>query len=171
MTRLAQRHGPKRIAVVLFNLGGPDGPTAVRPFLKNLFSDPAIIARAGAGCAGPLAALISRAARRRRRDANYAVMGGASPLLAETQAQAEALRRELGGAVPADEIRSSSPCATGARSTEAAAAEVAAFAPDEVVLLPLYPQFSTTTTASSLAAWQRGLSRRRPRARGLLLLR
>ena len=90
-----------KIAVVLFNLGGPDGPKAVRPFLKNLFSDPAII-RAPGWLRWIIAELISRV-RERLAIANYAVMGGASPLNAETRAQAEALAGELAGRRPCDE--------------------------------------------------------------------
>ena len=66
-----------RIAVVLFNLGGPDGPKAVRPFLKNLFSDPAIIAAPSLVRMG-LAELISRV-RENSAIANYAVMGAPKP--------------------------------------------------------------------------------------------
>jgi ferrochelatase len=142
-----------RIAVVLFNLGGPDGPEAVRPFLRNLFSDPAII-----GAPGPvrwaLAELISRT-RERSAKANYAVMGGASPLNAGTLAQAGALQVRLAALRPGDETRVFMAMRYWRPTTEATAEEVAAFGPDEVVLLPLYPQFSTTTTGSSLAAWRR----------------
>jgi protoporphyrin/coproporphyrin ferrochelatase len=143
-----------RIAVVLFNLGGPDGPKAVRPFLKNLFSDPAII-----GAPQPLrwglAELISRV-RERSAVANYAMMGGGSPLTAETQAQALALQAKLAELRPGDEARVFVAMRYWNPLTEATAAEVARFEPDDVVLLPLYPQFSTTTTASSLAAWKAG---------------
>ncbi len=142
-----------RIAVVLFNLGGPDGPKAVRPFLRNLFADPAIIS-----APGPvrlvLAELISRL-RERLAIANYARLGGGSPLLGETKAQAEALATSLAAQRPADELRVFIAMRYWRPSTEETAVEVAAFAPDEVVLLPLYPQFSTTTTASSFAAWDR----------------
>ncbi len=140
-----------RLAVVLFNLGGPDGPRAVRPFLKNLFSDPAIIR-----LPGPLRWIIAELISRLREPLavkNYAVMGGASPLNAETQAQAEALAAELGRRRPADEMRVFTAMRYWRPLTEAAAAEVAGYAPDELVLLPLYPQYSTTTTASSLTAW------------------
>lgn len=142
-----------RIAVVLFNLGGPDGPKAVRPFLKNLFSDPAIIR-----APGPVRYLVAEAiSRLRERLAveNYAVMGGASPLNAETQAQAEALAAWLAAVRPGDEVRVFMAMRYWRPLTEETAAAVAAFEPDEVVLLPLYPQYSTTTTASSLAAWRR----------------
>jgi len=141
-----------RIAVVLFNLGGPDGPAAVRPFLKNLFSDPAIIA-APMPLRYGLAELISRIREKSAID-NYAVMGGASPLIAETEAQRAALQARLVGVRPDDEVRVFVAMRYWRPLTEQTAAEVTAFAPDEVVLLPLYPQFSTTTSASSLAAWR-----------------
>jgi ferrochelatase len=141
-----------RLAIVLFNLGGPDGPRAVRPFLKNLFSDPAIIRLPGL-LRWIIAELISRL-REPLAVKNYAVMGGASPLNAETKAQAEALAAELVRRRPADGTRVFTAMRYWRPLTEAAAAEVAAFAPDELVLLPLYPQYSTTTTASSLAAWR-----------------
>ncbi len=142
----------RRVAVVLFNLGGPDGPEAVRPFLFNLFNDPAII-----GAPGPvrlaLAALISRTRARAAR-ANYALMGGGSPILPETRAQAEALEAALGQLTPETESRVFIAMRHWKPFTEDAARAVEAFAPDEVLLLPLYPQFSTTTTASSLKRWR-----------------
>jgi ferrochelatase len=141
-----------RRAVVLMNLGGPDSPDAVHPFLYNLFRDKAII-RLPAPLRLPLAALIaSRRAPTARQI--YAQLGGSSPLLANTQAQAHALERELG-----DNYR----CFVAMRYwhplTAAAASEVRQWAPDEIVLLPLYPQFSTTTTGSSLEAWRREAKR------------
>jgi ferrochelatase len=142
-----------RIAVVLFNLGGPDGPRAVRPFLKNLFSDPAII-----DAPGPVRFVLAEAiSRLRERVAtqNYAVMGGASPLNAGTEAQAQALATRLSALRPADEVRVFVAMRYWRPFTEDVAVEVAAFEPDELVLLPLYPQFSTTTTGSSLTAWRR----------------
>jgi ferrochelatase len=142
-----------RIAVVLFNLGGPDGPDAVRPFLRNLFADPAII-----GAPAPirlgLAELISRT-RERSAKANYAVMGGASPLNAGTIAQGEALRARLAQLRPGDEVKVFVAMRYWRPFTSETAAQVAAWGPDEVVLLPLYPQFSTTTTGSSYGAWSR----------------
>lgn len=143
----------KKLAVVLFNLGGPDGPQAVRPFLFNLFRDPAIIG-APALIRYPLAALISTT-REKMAKANYAIMGGGSPLLPETKKQAEALEKALAIALPGVEAK----CFIAMRYwhplTGETARQVAAFAPDEVVLLPLYPQFSTTTTGSSLKAWRK----------------
>lgn len=141
-----------RLAVVLFNLGGPDSPEAVRPFLLNLFRDPAIL-RVPFFVRPFLARLI---ARRRLRPAqeNYALLGGKSPLLELTRRQAEALAAALGG-----ETR----CFVAMRYWHPFAAdvarEVAAWRPEEVVLLPLYPQYSTTTTGSSLTDWREAAAR------------
>ncbi len=143
----------RRVAVVLFNLGGPDGPKAVQPFLQNLFSDPAIIG-APLPVRAVLARLISRTRASKVRE-NYALMDadGGSPLLPETKLQAGALEAELRRRAPDDEIK----CFIAMRYwhpfTASVAKDVKAFAPTDTVLLPLYPQFSTTTTGSSLKAW------------------
>jgi ferrochelatase len=142
----------RRIAVVLFNLGGPDGPESVKPFLFNLFNDPAII-----GLPGLLRTAVARLISSRREksaQANYDYMGGGSPLLPGTRAQTEALEQALSDRLPADDIMAFICMRYWHPMTEAVAAEVEAWAPDEIVLLPLYPQFSTTTTASSLKLWQ-----------------
>ncbi|MFN9711854.1 MAG: ferrochelatase [Alphaproteobacteria bacterium] len=138
-----------KVAVVLFNLGGPDSLEAVRPFLFNLFRDPAIITLP-AIVRYPLAALISTT-RTKTAQANYAIMGGRSPLLPETEAQSAALQAEL--TARGIEARTFIAMNYWKPFIRDAAREVAAYAPDEIVLLPLYPQFSTTTTGSSLKAW------------------
>jgi ferrochelatase len=143
-----------RIAVVLFNLGGPDGPDAVRPFLRNLFSDPAIL-RVPSLLRRPLAAGIAGRRAVAAREI-YAKLGGGSPLLANTIAQARALEEALAdlGALRAF------PCMRYWHPrADAVAGEVKSFAPERLVLLPLYPQFSTTTTASSAADWQASAKR------------
>jgi protoporphyrin/coproporphyrin ferrochelatase len=137
----------RRIAIVLFNLGGPDRPEAIKPFLLNLFRDPAIL-RVPFFVRPFLARTIARA-RVGPATENYALLGGKSPLLGLTQEQAAALE----AALPDVEAR----CFIAMRywhpfSLEAARA-VRTWGPDEVLLLPLYPQFSTTTTGSSLLAW------------------
>jgi ferrochelatase len=146
---------PRRIAVVLFNLGGPDRLSAVRPFLFNLFSDPAII-NLPPLARYPLAALISTT-RSRSAKANYARMGGSSPLNPETDAQAKALEAELAGRT-GDSVKVFVAMRYWKPDSAAAAKAVAEFAPDEIVLLPLYPQYSTTTTGSSLDAWSKAYS-------------
>ena len=144
---------PRRVAVVLMNLGGPDSPEAVRPFLFNLFKDPAILPLP-APARLALAALIS-ARRARTARANYAHMGGASPLLRETQAQSDALEAALAKRLGGEEVHTFMAMRYWRPFTEETARAVAAFAPDEVVLLPLYPQFSSATTGSSLKAWRK----------------
>ena len=143
----------RRLAVVLFNLGGPDGPKAVRPFLFNLFNDPAIITLPGPARLA-LAALISTTRAKSAR-ANYAMMGGGSPLLPETIKQADVLQAKLATEQPDYEAKVFIAMRYWKPDSAQTAAAVKAFAPDEIVLLPLYPQFSSTTTASSLAAWRK----------------
>ena len=138
----------RRVAVVLMNLGGPDSLEAVRPFLFNLFSDPAII-RLPALLRLPLARLIAWRRAGVAREI-YRRLGGASPLLANTEAQARALEAALGtgsSLFRGDALLASDKRRNGKRAWRS-------WAPDEIVCLPLYPQFSTTTTASSLASWR-----------------
>ncbi|MCH8488895.1 MAG: ferrochelatase [Oceanicaulis sp.] len=142
----------RRIAVVLFNLGGPDGPDDVRPFLRNLFRDPAIIGAPGF-IREPLAWFISTTRAPSAKE-NYAKMGGGSPLVPETRKQADALSAALSAARPGDEVKVILAMRYWRPFVKDAVKEVAAFQPDETVILPLYPQFSTTTTASSLKAWR-----------------
>jgi protoporphyrin/coproporphyrin ferrochelatase len=137
-----------RVAVILFNLGGPDEPDAIKPFLINLFTDPAIL-RVPFFVRPFLARAIARARLAPAR-ANYALLGGKSPLLELTQQQAVALE----AAMPELDVK----CFIAMRywhpfSDETARA-VRQWSPDEIVLLPLYPQYSTTTTGSSLTAWR-----------------
>ncbi len=141
----------RRLAVVLFNLGGPDGPADVEPFLRNLFADPAII-RAPSPVRFVLSRLIARSRGASAR-ANYAVMGGGSPLLAGSLAQAEALQAELTRRMPGETTRVFVSMRYWPPQAEAVAQAVDGFRPDRLVLLPLYPQYSTTTSASSLGGW------------------
>jgi protoporphyrin/coproporphyrin ferrochelatase len=135
-------------AVVLMNLGAPDSLATVEPFLSNLFADPAII-DLPAVLRLPLARV---AARRRAKVARriYASLGGSSPLLTNTEAQARALEQVLG-----PDFR----CFVAMRywhpTSAEAAREVKNWQADDIVCLPLYPQFSTTTTSSSVKAWRR----------------
>jgi|TARA_B100000315_G_scaffold139163_1_gene128246 ferrochelatase len=139
-----------RRAVVLFNLGGPDSPDAVRPFLFNLFNDQAIIG-APAWIRWAIAALISGRRAKTARQI-YGRIGGKSPLLELTRAQAEALQKEL--ADEAGELRVFIAMRYWHPMTEETVAAVRDFDPGEIFLLPLYPQYSTTTSASSLERWR-----------------
>jgi len=139
-----------RIAVVLFNLGGPDSLAAVKPFLFNLFNDAAILRMPA-----PLRYLLARLISARRAPIAqeiYRQIGGRSPIVEQTEAQAHALDARLSDL---GEVRSFLAMRYWHPMAAATAVEVRDFAPDNVVLLPLYPQYSTTTTASSLADWRR----------------
>jgi len=143
----------RRIGVVLFQLGGPDSLEAIEPFLFNLFCDPDIIdfpfARIGRK---PLARLIS-STRARKVQHHYATIGGGSPIRRFTEQQARALQRKL--AQCGLEAR----CFVAMRYwhpfTAQAIEQLRAAQCDEVVLLPLYPHYSSTTTGSSLNEWRR----------------
>jgi ferrochelatase len=142
-------------------LGGPDSIEAIEPFLRNLFNDPDIIDFPCARVARrPLARLI--ASRRARHVAShYREIGGRSPILDYTTLQANALERALRtdfDARVAIAMRYWHPL------TEAAAREMERHSPDELLLLPLYPQYSRTTTGSSLKEWKR---RYRPNGGGV----
>lgn len=144
-----------RLAIVLFNLGGPDSLDAVEPFLRNLFSDRAVIDLPGL-LRVPLAHVI---ARRRAPVARaiYEKLGGRSPILAETEAQARALEKTL--STSEHEVRAFIAMRCSAPFSDETAAAVKAWSPEHIVLLPLYPQFSSTTAGSSFAEWKRAARR------------
>jgi ferrochelatase len=138
--------------VVLFQLGGPDSLEAVEPFLYNLFSDPDIIDFPPARVARqPLARLIAatRANKVRRR---YAEIGGRSPIREVTLRQAGALEAELR---PTLDARVVVAMRYWRPFTEEAIRQLQSERVEQVVLLPLYPQYSSTTTGSSLDEWRR----------------
>jgi protoporphyrin/coproporphyrin ferrochelatase len=143
----------RRVGVVLFQLGGPDTLEAIEPFLFNLFCDPDIIdfpfARIGRK---PLAKLIS-STRARKVQHHYATIGGGSPIRRFTEQQARALQMKLRSA--GIDAR----CFVAMRYwhpfTAQAIGHLRDAQCDEVVLLPLYPQYSNTTTGSSLNEWRR----------------
>ena len=139
-----------RVAIVLFNLGGPDQPSSIKPFLLNLFRDPAIL-RVPFFIRPILARIIARA-RVKPATENYAFLGGRSPLLELTKQQAELLEREFGHDLDVRCFIAMRYWHPFARQTVRAVREMK---PDRVLLLPLYPHFSTTTTGSSLTDWRR----------------
>jgi ferrochelatase len=141
-----------KTAVVLFQLGGPDSLEAVEPFLYNLFCDPDIINFPGAFVARrPLAKLISTR-RHKKVAAHYAEIGGKSPILELTNRQAAALEAELNKEMPARvfvAMRYWHPY------TEEVIEELKKERYGNIVLLPLYPQYSKATTVSSMKEWNR----------------
>jgi ferrochelatase len=142
----------KQIAVVMFQLGGPDSQEAVEPFLYNLFCDPDIINFPGSFLARkPLAKLISTTRSKVVRQ-HYAEIGGGSPIRRLTEAQARALETSLRAHVDAR-------CIVAMRywhpDTREAIAQLISRPFDELVLLPLYGQYSFATTGSSFKEWDR----------------
>ncbi len=143
----------RRVGVVLFQLGGPDTLEAVEPFLFNLFCDPDIIdfpfARIGRK---PLAKLISTT-RAKKVQHHYSTIGGGSPIRRFTEQQARALQLKLNG------FGLDARCFVAMRYwhpfTSEAIEHLRRAKCDQVVLLPLYPQYSSTTTGSSLNEWRR----------------
>lgn len=142
----------KKVGVVLFQLGGPDRLDAVQPFLYNLFCDPDIINFPGALLARrPLAWLISTLRSKHVRE-HYASIGGGSPIRELTEGQALALADAL---EPHAEPHIAIAMRYWLPSTADAIRRVTRSRLDELVLLPLYPQYSRATTGSSLAEWRR----------------
>lgn len=143
----------RRLGIVLFQLGGPDTLEAIEPFLFNLFCDPDIIdfpfARIGRR---PLAKLISTT-RAKKVQHHYSVIGGGSPIRRFTEAQGRALEWKL------KEFGIDAKAVVAMRYwhpfTREAVVQMDAFHPDQIVLLPMYPQYSSTTTGSSLNEWNR----------------
>ena len=143
----------RRVGVVLFQLGGPDTLEAIEPFLFNLFCDPDIIdfpfARIGRK---PLAKLISTT-RAKKVQHHYSTIGGGSPIRRFTEQQARALQLKLNG------FGLDARCFVAMRYwhpfTSEAIEHLRRAKCDQVVLLPLYPQYSSTTTGSSLNEWRR----------------
>jgi len=149
----------EKVGVVLFQLGGPDGPETVEPFLYNLFCDPDIIEiPLGWLLRRPLARWISRK-RAPKVAAAYRAIGGRSPIRYLTERQARALEQTLQTDLDARVLvamRYWHPL------TNEAIAELEKLAPDKIVLLPLYPQYSLATTGSSLNEWRCCVSKRMP---------
>ncbi len=143
----------RRIGVVLFQLGGPDTLDAIQPFLFNLFSDPDIIDFPGARIARKSLAKLISVTRARKVQHHYSVIGGGSPIRRFTEEQARALEAELTGA------GLDARCFVAMRYwhpfTAEAIEKLRAAHCGRVVLLPLYPQYSRTTTGSSLNEWER----------------
>ncbi len=141
-----------KTAVILFNLGGPDAKESIEPFLFNFFMDKNIV-RLPLPFRYLLAKKISTSRSRGEANDSYKELGFKSPLLENTNAQAEALEKKLGGNYKVFTcMRYWHPMA------EKVVQDVKKYAPEKIILLPLYPQFSTTTTRSSFEAWDKATS-------------
>ena len=146
----------QKYAIVLFNLGGPDKQEAVGRFLFNLFYDPFIVS-----LSNPFRWLLAHLISRRRcsyAQGNYARIGGSSPLLRGTGEQASALEKALTGRLPDTDVSVFVCMRYWHPMTEEVVAQVRNSSPDRVFLLPLYPQYSASTTGSSLRVWWKAVS-------------
>jgi protoporphyrin/coproporphyrin ferrochelatase len=138
----------ERLAIVVFSLGGPDSPAAVRPFLFNLFNDRFIIP-----LAQPLRWLIARTIsglRAKKSRGYYARLGGRSVLLPETEAQAKALESAAAGC--AKNVRTFVYMRYWHPMAPEVVTQLLAYQPTRIVVVPMYPQYSTTTTGTSMDA-------------------
>jgi ferrochelatase len=144
--------GAKRIAVVLFQLGGPDSQAAVEPFLYNLFRDPDIINFPGAFLARKALAKLISTTRSKVVRQHYAEIGGGSPIRRLTEQQARALEKALKPHIP---VRTMVAMRYWHPDTAEAIAVLDREPYDELILLPLYPHYSFATTRSSLNEWSR----------------
>lgn len=141
----------KKIAVVLFNLGGPDKKESIKPYLFNFFTDKNII-----GAPYPIRWMLAKyiSIKRSKGEAGsaYAELGFKSPLLENTEAQAQALEKHLN-----TDSNTQYKTYICMRYWHPMTAEVIQNIkqdnPDEIIIIPLYPQFSTTTTGSSKQEW------------------
>ena len=144
----------KKIAIALFNLGGPDSLSAVKPFLFNLFYDKHII-----NLPNPFRYLLAKfisSTREKTAIKIYKYLGGKSPIVEFSLQQASELEKKL---LSVGDENSEYKTFVVMRYWHPRAINVvkniADFSPDEVILLPLYPQYSTTTSLSSILEFQR----------------
>jgi len=142
-----------KTAVVLLQLGGPDSLEAVEPFLYNLFCDPDIIDVPGAFLFRKgLARIISRT-RAPKVQELYKNIGGRSPILPQTEMQAEALKKSLAASGVNMDVHIA--MRYWHPFTEETIKKLLENGTEEVILLPLYPHFSRATTGSAVNEWNR----------------
>lgn len=153
MTKKTKSQKPKKIAVVLLNLGGPDSKNAIRPFLMNFFMDKNIL-RMPVPFRCFLAAFIAWKRTKKEAGESYHELGDKSPLLENSQKQAKALQTVLNKA-KGDKFKVFVSMRYWHPMAPQVVREVRDWGADKVVLLPLYPQFSTTTTWSSFETWKK----------------
>ena len=151
----------KKVAVVLLNLGGPDNLDSVENFLFNLFYDKYIIT-----LPNPFRWIIAKIISKRRVNIAkeiYGLIGGKSPILQETELQKNTLKEKLKGVIREVEVfvcmRHWHPM------SDEVSSEIKKYAPEEIIILPLYPQFSSTTTKSSVEDLKNALLKREVKSR------
>ena len=150
----------EKVAVVLFNLGGPDSKNAIKPFLMNFFMDKNII-RVPIPFRCFIAALIAKRRSNREAGESYGELGDKSPLLENTNAQSKALeaflKKDSRGTKAGSKFKTFVAMRYWHPMSAQVVRDVRAWGADRVVIVPMYPQFSTTTTWSSLEAWNKAM--------------
>lgn len=149
------KKSPQKVAVVMFNLGGPDAPEAVKPFLMNFFMDKNIITL-------PIpfrcfiAAMIAKKRSSQTGEAreSYDELGGSSPLLKHTRDQAKALEKGLKGA-DGKKFKTFVCMRYWHPMAAQVVRDVRDWGADKIIFLPMYPQFSTTTSWSAIEDWDK----------------
>ena len=146
----------QKVAVILLNLGGPDSKNAIRPFLMNFFMDKNILTiPIPFRCI--LASLIAKKRTKREAGESYAELGDKSPLLENSVKQAKALDKVLKNSKTGNTYKSFICMRYWHPMSPQVVREVRSWGADKIVILPLYPQFSTTTTWSSLQVWKKAI--------------
>ena len=146
-----------KIGVLVFNLGGPETLRDVKPFLYRLFSDPEII-RIKFSPLRKFVAYSIATLRRKKSEGYYAQIGGGSPIRRLTEDQARALQAELVRR-GRDAQTFVGMCAAPPFLSEAIDKAVGSGV-RQLVILPLFPQFSTTTTGSGFPVLERLIAAR-----------
>ncbi len=146
----------KKVAVVLFNLGGPDSKNAIKPFLMNFFMDKNIL-RIPIPFRCFLAAFIAKKRSKREAGESYGEIGDKSPLLENSQKQAKALEKKLNAQKDGNKYKVFIAMRYWHPMSPQVVREVRDWGGEKIVILPLYPQYSTTTTRSSLQVWNKAM--------------
>lgn len=142
-----------KVAVILFNLGGPDSKQSIEPFLMNFFTDKNIV-RLPNPMRWFIARMIAYSRSRKEAAESYHELGDQSPLLANSTEQVRALEENLNAAQDGKDYKVFICMRYWHPMAPEVARNVKDWEPDHIVLLPLYPQFSTTTTRSSYQQWE-----------------
>jgi ferrochelatase len=146
----------EKIAIVLFNLGGPDSKNAIKPFLMNFFMDENIL-RVNKFFRYFLASMISNKRARKEAGLSYGELGNQTPLLENSKKQGAALEKILKKNAASAEYKSFVCMRYWHPMAPQVVREVREWGAQKIVILPLYPQFSTTTTWSSLGDWKKAM--------------
>jgi len=147
-----------KVAVILFNLGGPDARENIEPFLMNFFMDKNIIG-APLPVRWALAKLISKRRSKREAGESYGFLNDRSPLLANSEAQAQVLEDKLNSGKTDTSFKAFVCMSYWHPMADEVVRDVISWGADNIICLPLYPQYSTTTTKTAFSYWDKAKKR------------